>query len=76
MMKIPTFKNKKQIDNYLRDKDSDPIVLTALNEYVNYPLFDYSLDPIDYDDLNGWIEFQVNMFWAGYEEYSNDIINA
>ena len=66
----------KQIDNYLKDKDSDPIVLSALDEYVNYPSFGCSLDLINYDDLNGWIEYQVNMFWSGYEEYINDTLNA
>tara|TARA_R100000700_G_scaffold7680_6_gene11396 strand:+ start:1011 stop:1223 length:213 start_codon:yes stop_codon:yes gene_type:complete len=68
MTKIPTFKNRKQIDNYLRDKDSDPIVLKALQYYVDYPLFGYSLEPIDYNSLNAWIESQLDMFWSAYEK--------
>ena len=75
-MKIPTFTNERQVYKYLRDKDSDPIVLTALDEYWDIILCDTPIDKVSFEELNEWIESQVNMFWAGYEEYSNDIINV
>ena len=75
-MKIPTFTNERQVYNYLRDRDSAPIVLTALDEYWDIILCDTPINEVSFEELNEWIESQVNMFWAGYEEYSNDIINA
>ena len=75
-MKIPTFTNERQVYKYLRDGDSDPIVLTALDEYWEIVLCDTPINEVSFEELNEWIESQVNMFWAGYEEYSNDIINA
>ena len=75
-MKIPTFTNERQVYKYLRDKDSDPIVLTALDEYWDIILCDTPIDEVSFEELNEWIESQVNMFWAGYEEYYNDIINV
>ena len=75
-MKIPTFTNERQVYKYLRDRDSDPIVLTALDEYWEIILCDTPINEVNFEELNEWIESQVNMFWAGYEEYSNDIINA
>ena len=75
-MKIPTFTNERQVYKYLRDRDSDPIDLTALDEYWEIVLCDTPIDEVSFEELNGWIESQVNMFWAGYEEYGNDIINA
>ena len=75
-MKIPTFTNERQVYKYLRDRDSDPIVLTALDEYWEVILCDTHINEVSFEELNEWIESQVNMFWAGYEEYSNDIINA
>ena len=75
-MKIPTFTNERQVYKYLRDRDSDPIVLTALDEYWEIVLCDTPIDEVSFEELNSWIESQVNMFWAGYEEYSNDIINV
>ena len=75
-MKIPTFTNERQVYKYLRDRDSAPIVLTALDEYWEIVLCDTPIDEVSFEELNEWVESQVNMFWAGYEEYSNDIINA
>ena len=75
-MKIPTFTNERQVYKYLRDRDSDPIVLTALDEYWEVILCVTPINEVSFEELNEWIESQVNMFWAGYEEYSNDIINA
>ena len=75
-MKIPTFTNERQVYKYLRDRDSDPIVLTALDEYWEIILCDTPIDEVSFEELNEWIESQVSMFWAGYEEYSNDIINV
>ena len=75
-MVIPTFTNERQICKYLRDNNSDPIVQSALDEYWDIILCDTPIDEVSFEELNEWIESQVNMFWAGYEEYSNDIINA
>ena len=75
-MKIPTFTNERQVYKQLRDRDSDPIVLTALDEYWEVILCDTPINEVSFEELNEWIESQVNMFWAGYEEYSNDIINV
>ena len=75
-MKIPTFTNERQVYKYLRDRDSDPIVLTALDEYWEVILCDTPINEVSFEELNEWIESQVNMFWAGYEEYYNDTINA
>ena len=75
-MKIPTFTNERQVYKYLRDRDSDPIVLTALDEYWEVILCDTPINEVSFEEFNEWIESQVSMFWAGYEEYSNDIINA
>ena len=75
-MVIPTFTNERQICKYLRDNNSDPIVQSALDEYWEVILCDTPINEVNFEELNEWIESQVNMFWAGYEEYSNDIINA
>ena len=51
-MKIPTFTNERQVYKYLRDRDSDPIVLTALDEYWEVILCDTPINEVSFEELN------------------------
>ena len=75
-MVIPTFTNERQICKYLRDSNSDPIIQSALDEYWEVILCDTPINEVNFEELNKWIKYQVNIFWAGYKEYDNDTINA
>ena len=70
-MQLPEFKTEEQVTSYLRG-DNDPLVMQALEEYLDIILCDTPIDEVDFEELNGWIEYELNNFEDQYYSWCKD----
>ena len=70
-MQLPEFKTEEQVTSYLRG-DNDPLVMQALEEYWDIILCDTPIDEVDFEELNGWIEYELNNFEDQYYSWCKD----
>jgi len=70
-MQLPEFKTEEQVTSYLRG-DNDPLVMQALEEYWDIILCDTPITEVDFEELNGWIEYELNEWEDHYDKWSEE----
>jgi|TARA_R110000824_G_scaffold216347_1_gene403008 hypothetical protein len=65
-MFIPEFRNEEEVWQFV-DLKSDAWCYPMVEEYLD--LIHINEDPIDLDELNGWIEHEMKSATEGYEEW-------
>ena len=66
-MFIPEFRSEEEVWQFV-DLSHDSWCLPMVEEYLE--LIHINDDPIDLDDLNGWIENEMKSATEGYDDWS------
>ena len=67
-MSVPEFNNYEDVQRFLRN-GGDAWYYTMVEEYMDMIAGDLSVEELDIDELNGWIENELNSLQKGYEDY-------
>ena len=69
-MSVPEFNNYEDVQRFLRN-GGDAWYYTMVEEYMDMIAGDLSVEEFDIDELNGWIENELNSLQKGYEDYAD-----
>ena len=72
-MQTPEFKNVDEVQEFI-NTSNDAWCLPMVREYMdmcNVSLEDMEKDEAYIEELNGWIQNEMEELGAGYEEYTN-----
>tara|TARA_R100000081_G_scaffold73889_1_gene40397 strand:+ start:218 stop:433 length:216 start_codon:yes stop_codon:yes gene_type:complete len=67
-MSVPEFNNYEDVQRFLHN-GGDAWYYTMVEEYMDMIAGDLSVEEFDIDELNGWIENELNSLQKGYEDY-------
>jgi len=67
-MSVPEFNNYEDVQKFLRN-GGDAWYYQMVEEYMDMIAGDLSVEELDIDELNGWIENELNSLQKGYEDY-------
>ena len=67
-MSVPEFDNYEDVQKFLRN-GGDAWYYQMVEEYMDMIAGDLSVEEFDIDELNGWIENELNSLQKGYEDY-------
>ena len=67
-MSVPEFNNYEDVQRFLRN-GGDAWYYTMVEEYMDMIAGDLSVEELDIDELNGWIENELTSLQEGYENY-------
>tara|TARA_R100001530_G_scaffold116741_1_gene83833 strand:+ start:97 stop:312 length:216 start_codon:yes stop_codon:yes gene_type:complete len=68
-MFVPEFRSEEEVWQFV-DLRGDAWCLPMVEEYLE--LVHTNNDPIDLDELNGWIEHEMKSAMEGYDEWVDD----
>ena len=69
-MSVPEFDNYEDVQKFLRN-GGDAWYYQMVEEYMDMIAGDLSVEELDIDELNGWIENELNSLQKGYEDYAD-----
>tara|TARA_R100000152_G_C6712765_1_gene140088 strand:+ start:264 stop:479 length:216 start_codon:yes stop_codon:yes gene_type:complete len=69
-MSVPEFDNYEDVQRFLRN-GGDAWYYQMVEEYMDMIAGDLSVEEFDIDELNGWIENELNSLQKGYEDYAD-----
>jgi hypothetical protein len=69
-MSVPEFDNYEDVQKFLRN-GGDAWYYQMVEEYMDMIAGDLSVEEFDIDELNGWIENELNSLQKGYEDYAD-----
>ena len=69
-MSVPEFDNYEDVQKFLRN-GGDAWYYQMVEEYMDMMAGDLSVEEFDIDELNGWIENELNSLQKGYEDYAD-----
>ena len=69
-MSVPEFDNYEDVQKFLRN-GGDAWYYQMVEEYMDMIAGDLSVEEFDVDELNGWIENELNSLQKGYEDYAD-----
>ena len=67
-MSVPEFNTYEDVQRFLRN-GGDAWYYTMVEEYMDMIAGDLSVEEFDIEELNGWIENELNSLQKGYEDY-------
>ena len=67
-MSTPEFDTYEDVQRFLRN-GGDAWYYTMVEEYMDMIAGDLSVEEFDIEELNGWIENELNSLQKGYEDY-------
>ena len=67
-MSVPEFNTYEDVQRFLRN-GGDAWYYTMVEEYMDMIAGDLSVEEFDIEELNGWIENELNSVHEGYEDY-------
>jgi hypothetical protein len=67
-MSVPEFDNYEDVKKFLRT-GGDAWYYNMVEEYMDMIAGGLSVEEFDADELNGWIENELNVLHEGYEDY-------
>ena len=67
-MNVPEFDNYEDVMKFLR-AGGDAWYYSMVEEYMDMIAGDLSIEEFDIEELNGWIENELNVLHEGYENY-------
>ena len=67
-MSVPEFNTYEDVQRFLRN-GGDAWYYTMVEEYMDMIAGDLSVEEFDIEELNGWIENELNVLHEGYEDY-------
>ena len=67
-MSVPEFNTYEDVQRFLRN-GGDAWYYTMVEEYMDMIAGDLSVEEFDIEELNGWIENELNSVHEGYENY-------
>ena len=67
-MNVPEFDNYEDVMKFLRT-GTDAWYYNMVEEYMDMIAGDLSVEEFDIEELNGWIENELNSLQKGYEDY-------
>ena len=67
-MSVPEFNTYEDVQRFLRN-GGDAWYYTMVEEYMDMIAGDLSVEEFDIEELNGWIENELNVLHEGYENY-------
>jgi|TARA_R100000353_G_C6359313_1_gene155707 hypothetical protein len=69
-MYVPEFNSVEDVQRFLR-YGGDAWCLPMVEEYMELVALDTSVEDIDVEELNGWIQHEMLAATEGYEEWSS-----
>jgi len=69
-MYLPEFRNAEDVRKFLTYGGQHEWCRPMVEEYME--LIHINNDPIDLNELNGWIEHEMKSLTEGYEEWNED----
>ena len=67
-MNVPEFQSYDDVQRFLYG-GGDAWYYTMVEEYMDMIAGDLSVEEFDIEELNGWIENELNSVHEGYEDY-------
>ena len=69
-MSVPEFNSFEDVKRFLHN-GGDAWYYQMVEEYMDMIAGDLSVEEFDIDELNGWIENELNSLQKGYEDYAD-----
>jgi len=69
-MNTPEFNSFEDVKRFLQN-GGDAWYYQMVEEYMDMIAGDLSVEEFDIDELNGWIENELNSLQKGYEDYAD-----